>query len=465
MDVKVLLLFLLLSAIFSISSSAPSSIVFPVQGNVYPLGYYTVKLAIGNPPKVFELDIDTGSDLTWVQCDAPCSGCTIPPHQQYKPHGNLVKCGDPLCNGVQPPPHHHHNNPNEQCDYEVRCGYDQMNPGQSPPSSIGGVLGLGNGKTSILSQLHSLGLIRNVVGHCLSSRGGGFLFFGDNLVPQSGVAWTPILQSSSSSVEQHYRTGPADLYFHGKPTSVNGLELIFDSGSSYTYFNSHSYKAIVELVANDIEGEGKPFKRELSENPTLPVCWTGREPFRSVHDITSNFKALGLGFTKSQTLLILPPQAYLVVTTPGVVCLGILDGTEIGLGNANIIGDISLQDKIPRYRQYKPHDNTVKCGDPLCNCDDPNGQFDCDVEYADQGSSHGVQHYKTRPADLFFNGKSTFVKGLELIFDGGPSYTYFNSQAHTALVQLVTNDIEGEPLCRATDSDLLERSKAFQIST
>lgn len=38
--------------------------------------YYYVNLKIGSPPKIYDLDIDTGSDLTWVQCDAPCSGCT-----------------------------------------------------------------------------------------------------------------------------------------------------------------------------------------------------------------------------------------------------------------------------------------------------------------------------------------------------------------------------------------------------
>jgi len=80
----------------------------------------------------------------------------------------------------------------------ARCGYDQKHVGHNPSASTAGVLGLGNGKTSILSQLHSLGLIRNVVGHCLSERGGGFLFFGDQLVPQSGVVWTPLLQSSST---------------------------------------------------------------------------------------------------------------------------------------------------------------------------------------------------------------------------------------------------------------------------
>ncbi|XP_020226061.1 aspartic proteinase Asp1 [Cajanus cajan] len=399
MDVKsrgiplnTLLLFLLLSAIFSISS-ATSSITCPIQGNVYPLGYYTVKLSIGNPPMVFDLDIDTGSDLTWVQCNAPCSGCTIPINQQYKPHGNFVKCGDPLCGGVQAPPGHPHVDPNVQCDYEVEyadqgsslgvlvrdniplrlttgslanpvlafgCGYDQTHPGHSPPPSTAGVLGLGNGRSSILSQLNSLGLIRNVVGHCLSGRGGGFLFFGDNLVPRSGVVWTPILQSSSSSV-QHYKTGPADLFFNGRPTSVKGLELIFDSGTSYTYFNSQVYRALVQLVTNDIRG--KPLRR-ATEDPSLPICWKGSKPFESPQDVINNFKPLTLSFTKSNSLLQLPPQAYLIVTTHRNVCLGILDGTEIGLESTNIIGDISLQDKIVIYDNERQ-----QIGWASANCD------------------------------------------------------------------------------------------------
>lgn len=79
----------------------------------------------------------------------------------------------------------------------ARCGYDQKYSSSTSPPSTAGVLGLGNGRASILSQLHSLGLIRNVVGHCLSAQGGGFLFFGDYLIPSSGIVWTPMLPSSS----------------------------------------------------------------------------------------------------------------------------------------------------------------------------------------------------------------------------------------------------------------------------
>lgn len=37
---------------------------------------YNVTLNIGQPPKPYFLDPDTGSDLTWLQCDAPCVRCT-----------------------------------------------------------------------------------------------------------------------------------------------------------------------------------------------------------------------------------------------------------------------------------------------------------------------------------------------------------------------------------------------------
>ena len=62
-----------------------------------------------------------------------------------------------------------------------------------------GIIGLGNGEASILSQLKSKGLIQNVVGHCLSDKngGGGYLFFGDKFVPRSPrISWTPILNPS-----------------------------------------------------------------------------------------------------------------------------------------------------------------------------------------------------------------------------------------------------------------------------
>ena len=77
----------------------PSSVVFPIYGDVYPHGcasrfglwsiyglkylnldrirrLYYVVMNIGDPSKPYFLDVDTGSDLTWLQCDAPCVSCS-----------------------------------------------------------------------------------------------------------------------------------------------------------------------------------------------------------------------------------------------------------------------------------------------------------------------------------------------------------------------------------------------------
>ncbi|KAK4274000.1 hypothetical protein QN277_017295 [Acacia crassicarpa] len=383
-----------------------SSAVFQVQGNVYPLGYYTVSLNIGYPSKTFDLDIDSGSDLTWVQCDAPCQGCTKPRDELYKPNNNVVQCSDQLCSRIHLSTSSPCSAPDEQCDYEVEyadngaslgvlvrdfiplqltngsvirpqiafgCGYDQKFSGPTSPPSTAGVLGLGSSKASILSQLHSLGLTRNVVGHCLSGQGGGYLFFGDDLIPSSGVVWTPMLSSSS---EMRYSSGPAELFFNGKPSNVKGLEVIFDSGSSYTYFNSKAYQGVVDLVVNDLKGSQLT---RATEDPSLPICWKGTKPFKSLRDVKSYFKPLSLSFTKRKNVqLPLPPEAYLIITKHGNVCLGILNGDEVGLEDLNIIGDISLQDKMLIYDNEKQQIGWVSS-----NCDRlPNEDREFDDDFS-----------------------------------------------------------------------------------
>lgn len=354
-----------------------SSIVFPVNGNVYPLGHFTISFNIGNPPKVFELDIDTGSDVTWVQCDAPCTGCTLPRDKLYRPHSNTVRCGDPLCAALFSPGKPPCKNPNDQCNYEVEyadegsslgvlvrdlvplrlingsvltanlgigCGYDQHNGGSQSPPSTAGVLGLGNGKGTIATQLSALGHARNVLGHCLGVQGGGYFFFGGDLVPSSGMSWTPMLHTVGGG---KYSSGPAEVYFGGKAVGIKGLMLTFDSGSSYTYFNSQVYGAVLNLLRNDLKGQ--PL-RDAPEDKTLPVCWKGSKVFKSVADVKNFFKPLALSFTNSKNAQFqIPPETYLIISKLGNVCLGILSGSQIGLGNLNLIGDISFLDKVVVY--------------------------------------------------------------------------------------------------------------------
>ena len=114
------------------------------------------------------------------------------------------------------------------------------------------------------------------------------------------------------------------------------------------------------------------------DDNTLPLCWKGRRPFKSLNDVRKYFKPIALSFAnggKAKTQFELPPEAYLIISVSptlilltcsfhfclrckwiiyslfsflfltltnipfqrmGNVCLGIIDGKETG--PLNIIG-------------------------------------------------------------------------------------------------------------------------------
>ncbi|KAL8477418.1 hypothetical protein ACS0TY_029640 [Phlomoides rotata] len=354
-----------------------SSIIFPLYGNVYPNGFYFVQVYLGYPPRPYFLDPDTGSDLTWLQCDAPCVRCTTGFHPLYRPTDDLVVCRDPLCASLHSSDYKC-DNP-EQCDYEVEyadggsslgvlvndyftvnltsgartsprltigCGYDQLSGSSDHP--LDGVFGLGRGKSSIVSQLGDQGVVKNIIGHCLNAQG-GFLFLGEDVYDSSRVTWTPM----SRDYTKHYAAGSAQLRFAGKTTGFKNLNIIFDSGSSYTYFNSPIYHALLTLITKELSGRSL---KEATDDHTLPFCWKGKNPFKSTREVKKYFKPLALSFSngwRSKSLFEIPPEAYLIISSKGNACLGILNGTDVGLNNVNMIGDISMQDKLLIYDNEK----------------------------------------------------------------------------------------------------------------
>ncbi|XP_020681205.1 aspartic proteinase Asp1 [Dendrobium catenatum] len=355
--------------------SSFSSVVFRVQGNVYPLGIYYVSINIGNPPKPYFLDVDTGSDVTWLQCDAPCSSCSKSPHPLYRPVKNrLVPCNDRLCQAVHESTQHEGGceMPHDQCDYDIEyqdngssigvlvtdtfalplsnktlaypslafgCGYDQ----HGWPSNTDGVLGLGSGEIGILSQLRDLGVCRSVVGHCLSRNSQSFLFIGDNVVPPRGMTWVPM----SSVAAKYYSPGLATV-FAGKQKLADKQTLVFDSGSSYTYFSKQMYQSLLSLIRSDIS---KTSLKEAPEEKALPLCWKDAKPFSSVLELRKYFRSIILSFGKGKAMaqMVIPPENYFIVTEKGRACLGILNGSDLGLEDLNLIGDISMQDTMIVY--------------------------------------------------------------------------------------------------------------------
>ncbi|KAF9610871.1 hypothetical protein IFM89_025333 [Coptis chinensis] len=66
------------------------------------------------------------------------------------------------------------------------------------------------------------------------------------------------------------------------------------------------------------------------DDETLPSLWKGKKPFKSLQDVKKYFGR-----------------------RDGSVCLGILNGSEVGLEDLNIIGDIWLQDLLVIYDNEK----------------------------------------------------------------------------------------------------------------
>ncbi|KAL3638834.1 hypothetical protein CASFOL_016741 [Castilleja foliolosa] len=350
------------------TSATGSSTYFPIKGNVYPIGTtYIVTIDIGSTEKSYILDVDTGSDVTWIQNSSIYDNPYVPKLE------NIVSCDDPACISLQGVLER---NCDIICDYKVdygdgssftgslvrdsfhltmrigswlapnltfgcgisiKDGYDTIHH-----STTDGVLGLGKGKSGILNQLRNKGVInRNVVGHCLYRRGGGYLILGE-------FDFGPMSWKQISSNEEHYSLGKANILLGNETTDIKNLSIIFDSGSSYTYLESRAYEALFDLVNKTINGS----LIVADDDKILSICWKDVVgPIQTFADVINYFLPVALNFTDevNNVQFEIPPESYLIISDKQNVCLGMLNGTEAGLEDVNLIGGISMQDKFVVY--------------------------------------------------------------------------------------------------------------------
>ncbi|KAM0912861.1 hypothetical protein ACQ4PT_012549 [Festuca glaucescens] len=144
---------------------------------------YLVDLAIGTPPLPMTAVLDTGSDLIWTQCDAPCRKCFPQPAPLYAPARSAtyanVSCRSTLCDALRVDPSSRCSVPERGWPYYfsygdgtstdgvlatetltfesgatvhgIAFGCGTENHGSTDNSS--GVVGMGRGPLSLVSQL------------------------------------------------------------------------------------------------------------------------------------------------------------------------------------------------------------------------------------------------------------------------------------------------------------------------
>ncbi|KAI4981247.1 hypothetical protein ZWY2020_021732, partial [Hordeum vulgare] len=234
---------------------------------------YFTQIGIGTPAKSYYVQVDTGSDILWVNC-VFCDTC---PRKSglgieltlYDPSGSSsgtgVTCGQDFCvathDGVIPSCV-----PAAPCQYSISygdgssttwffvtdflCGANIGGDLGSSSQALDGILGFGQSNSSMLSQLAAAGKVRKVFAHCLDTiNGGGIFAIGDVVQPK--VSTTPLVPGMP-----HYNVNleaidvggvklqlPTNIFYIGESKGT-----IIDSGTTLAYLRGVVYNAIMSKV-------------------------------------------------------------------------------------------------------------------------------------------------------------------------------------------------------------------------
>lgn len=413
----------------------------PLGGNGQPsdAGLYFTTIKIGKPPKEYHVQIDTGSDVLWINCE----GCDKCPKKSglgiklnlYNPKGsstaNLVNCDDSQCtmiyqgtlSGCQP---------DMLCQYEVTYGdgsttsgyfvedtfhYDQVSgnlqttsgngsivfgcgakqSGQltSSDEALDGIMGFGQANSSVLSQLATAGKVQKMFSHCLDNEKGGGIFSIGNLI-EPKMNHTPLIPNQA-----HYNVVMRSIEVAGEVlqldtvTSGSDRGAIIDSGTTLAYLPDDVYDKIVNTI--------------LSKQPSLQLH-TVEDQFKCFQypgNIDDGFPHVTFHFANSLTLKVYPHE-YFFPLIDGVPlsdgesdnkwCVGWMNsGLQSRDGkDVTILGDIVLSGKVVFYDLVN---QTIGWTEYNCSTS-------IKVKDAETGAVYTVGAHDLSSANSLFSGRS-----------------------------------------------------------
>ncbi|GER34422.1 eukaryotic aspartyl protease family protein [Striga asiatica] len=322
---------------------------FPVQGTYDPylVGLYFTRVKLGNPPKEFFVQIDTGSNVLWVSCN-PCAGCPKSSGLQielefFDPSSSstasLISCSDQRCGlGVQ--------TSDAGCSDQNRCGYtfhcstSQSGDLTKPDRAVDGIFGFGQQGLSVISQLSSQGITPNAFSHCLKGEdgGGGILVLGEIVEPN--IVYTPLVPS-----QPHYNVYLQSIAVNGQTLNIDSSVFstssnqgtIIDSGTTLAYLAEEAYDTFVSAITQSVS------------QSVRPLLVKGNQCYLATSSVSEIFPPVSLNFAGGASMILRPQDYLLQQNTVGgaaVWCIGIqkIEGQGI-----TILGDLVLKDKIVVY--------------------------------------------------------------------------------------------------------------------
>lgn len=352
------------------------------DGNPTETALYFTKIGLGTPPTDYYVQVDTGSDLLWVNC----IGCAKCPKKSdlgiqlrlYDPHasstGKEVSCDQDLCgiatddrsgckDGALCPYGVSYGDGSSTSGYFVTdnvqldrasgnfnttpmsgtiafgCGNRQSGQLGSSSEALDGILGFGQANSSMLSQLASTGKVKKIFSHCLDgNKGGGIFAIGEVVKPKLNTV--PLIPD-----QPHYNVNLKSIEVDDSvlslPSSFGSNSergAIIDSGTTLAYLPDAVYNSLMEKIT--------------SAQPNLKLRTVEQQftCFNFNGDVNSGFPAVKFNFENSLSMTIYPDE-YMFKIRDNVWCFGWMNsGTQTQDGNNLIIlGDMVLSNKLVLY--------------------------------------------------------------------------------------------------------------------
>ncbi|XP_008791252.3 protein ASPARTIC PROTEASE IN GUARD CELL 2-like [Phoenix dactylifera] len=324
-------------------------------------GEYFVRVGVGSPPREQYMVIDSGSDITWVQCQ-PCSQCYHQAGPVFDPAQSTtfynVGCDSTVCGLLDRAARCQAG----WCRYEVSyrdgsytkgtMALEMLTFGQTEVRNVAigcghrnrglfvgaaGLLGLGRGPMSFMAQLG--GQTGGAFLYCLASRGmemPGSIVFGRGAAVPTSAMWVPLMRNPWA---------PSLYYIRLVGLGVGGIRLpvpeevfrlsamgdggvIMDTGTAVTRLPVLAYEAVRNAF---VQGTmGLPWAPATS---IFDTCYD-LSGFRTVQVPTVSFYFAG------GTVLTLPARNYMIpVDGMGTFCLAFAPSSS-GL---SIVGNIQQE--------------------------------------------------------------------------------------------------------------------------
>ncbi|KAF8114463.1 hypothetical protein N665_0037s0039 [Sinapis alba] len=346
------------------------------------IGLYFTKIKLGSPPKDYHVQVDTGSDILWVNC-VPCPKCPVKTDlgislslydSKASSTSKKVGCEDDFCSFIS---QSDACEPNKKpCSYHVGyedgstsngdffkdnitldqvtgnlrtaplaqevvfgCGSNQSGQLGQTDSAVDGIMGFGQANTSIISQLAAARNVKRMFSHCLDNvNGGGIFAVGE--VESPLVETTPLVPN-----RPHYNVILKGIDVDGEPVDLppsivsfgeNGGTII-DSGTTLAYLPENLYTSLLQKIT-----ARQPVKLHTVQETFACFSFT--------LNIDKAFPVVYLHFEDKLKLTVYPHD-YLFSLRKDLYCFGWQSGEITTPDGADVIllGDLVLSNKLVVY--------------------------------------------------------------------------------------------------------------------